>query len=79
MELMKSLVFQVARTFEVSSIPSSPGTFINDTSQRTVDLPTVTRKNYQNDYYVYDVETINEYVNGQQDGIYYLSILSSSV
>lgn len=68
-----------ARTFEVSSIPSSPGTFINDTSQRTVDLPTVTRKNYQNDYYVYDVETINEYVNGQQDGIYYLSIINSSV
>ena len=68
-----------AKTFSINSIASSPGTFTNNTSQRTTSLPTVSKKNFTKDYYVYDVETINDYKNGEQDGIYYLSILETDI
>jgi len=76
-------VYEVAgitseKTFFVTDIPSSPGSFINNTSQRNTSLPTFRRKKFNEDYYVYDVETINEYVNGEQDGIYYISVLNAS-
>ena len=68
-----------AKTFSVNQIQSNPGTFTNNTSQRTTALPTVTRKKFSKDFYVYNVETINDYKNGEQDGIYYLSILNADV
>ena len=68
-----------ARTFSINQIHSSPGTFTNNTSSRTTSLPFMKRKNYSRDYYVYDVETINDFKNGEQDGIYYLSLLSADV
>ena len=67
-----------AKTFTVNSIPLSAGTFINDTSQRTTALPTVSRRNFSKDFYVYDVQTINEYINGEQDGVYHLSVINSA-
>lgn len=67
-----------AKTFTVSSIPLSAGTFINNTSQRTTALPTFQRRNFAKDFYVYDVQTINEYISGEQDGVYHLSIINSS-
>tara|TARA_Y100000287_G_scaffold30673_1_gene22286 strand:+ start:34 stop:4935 length:4902 start_codon:yes stop_codon:yes gene_type:complete len=67
------------RTFSVNQIPSTPGTFTNNTSTRTTSLPTVKRKNYNRNYYVYDVEEINAYKSGEQDGIYYLSVLNADV
>jgi len=66
------------KTFFVNDIPSSPGAFINNTSQRNTSLPTFKRKTFSENYYVYDVETVNEYVNGEQDGIYYISVLNAS-
>ena len=68
-----------AKTFSVNQIHSSPGTFTNNTSSRTTSLPIMKRKNYSRDYYVYDVETINDFKNGEQDGIYYLSLLGADV
>jgi len=67
-----------AKTFSVNQITSNPGTFLNNTSQRNTSLPTFTKKNYVRNYYVYDVDTINEYVNGEQDGVYYISVLDAS-
>ena len=68
-----------AKTFSVNQIRTNPGTFTNNTSQRTTSLPTVSKNSLINNYYVYDVETLNEYKNGEQDGIYYLTLLNSSV
>lgn len=68
-----------AKTFSVDEITSSPGTFTNDTSLRTTALPTFSRKNFGKDFYVYDVETVTDYENGKQDGVYYLSVLTSDV
>ena len=31
------------------------------------------------DFYVYDVETITDYENGKQDGVYYVTVLTSDV
>jgi len=68
-----------SKTFFVNQIYNNPGTFTNNTSQRTTSLPTFQRKNFVKDYYVYNVETINDYKNGEQDGIYYMSLLNASI
>ena len=67
-----------ARQFTVEGVSADPGAFTNDTSQRTTSLPTFKRKKYNNNYYVYDIQQIKEYVTGEQDGIYYITVLDSS-
>ncbi len=59
-------------------IASNPGTFTNDTSNRTTSLPTFKRKNYKNTYYVYRSQEVQKYIPGEQDGVYHLQILNSS-
>ena len=59
---------------------TDPGTFtVIDTITRTTDLPHFKRKEYKNTYYIQDTEEIQEYVQGTQDGVYYLTVLNSSV
>ena len=57
---------------------SNPGTFTNNTSQRTTSLPNFQRVQAPNNYYIYDFDTVREYQNGVQDGIYYLTIVDST-
>tara|TARA_B100001287_G_scaffold87538_1_gene73295 strand:- start:3105 stop:8957 length:5853 start_codon:yes stop_codon:yes gene_type:complete len=64
--------------FSVLSPPTNPGTFTNNTSQRTTSLPTFQKVEVPNNYYVYDIDTVREYQNGVQDGVYYLTIVDSS-
>ena len=68
-----------AKTFSVNQIYTDPGTFTNNTSQRTTSLPTFKKKNLPGNYQCYDVTTINDYKNGEQDGIYYLSLINCDV
>jgi len=51
----------------------------NNTSSRTTDLPRFERNDLQSNLYVYRNETIQNYVSGQQDGIYHLYTLSADV
>ena len=68
-----------ARGFTVG-MSTDPGTFtVIDTITRTTDLPHFKRKEYKNTYYIQDTEEIQEYVQGTQDGVYYLTVLNSSV
>ena len=67
-----------AKTFVVSTSDSDPGTFNNDTSQRTTSLPTFRAEKFASDFYVYNSEQIREYVSGEQDGIYYLTLVDGS-
>ena len=68
-----------AREFVVSlNSVIGPGTFTNDTSNRTTSLPTFAQKKYKGTYQVYRVQEVQEYVPGNQDGIYNLLILNSS-
>jgi len=56
----------------------NPGTFTNNTSQRNTSLPNFNRVKAPNNYFIYDVDTINEYKTGIQDGVYYLTIVDAT-
>ncbi len=66
-----------AKYFQVG-MSTNPGTFSNDTSSRTISLPYFKRKRYDETYYVYRSEEAQEYVAGEQDGVYYLTVLNAS-
>ena len=66
-----------AKQFSVG-LSTNPGTFTSDTSLRTTTLPYFKRKNYNNTYYVYRSQEAQKYVAGQQDGVYYLTLVNSS-
>ena len=54
------------------------GTFSNNTSQRNTSLLTSIEVKAPNNYFIYDVNTINEYKTGVQDGVYYLTIVDAT-
>ena len=64
--------------FVVQMGVSNPGTFTNNTSQRNTSLPNFNRLRAPNNYFVYDIDTINEYETGVQDGVYYLTIIDAT-
>ena len=66
-----------AKQFSVG-LSTDPGSFTNDTSDRTTALPYFKRKKYENTYYVFKSEEAQEYIAGEQDGIYYLTFLNAS-
>ena len=66
-----------ANQFRVAGTTYDPGYFTNDTSQRTTSLPTFQKLQGNTNLYIYDVQQISEYVTGEQDGVYYLTGLSS--
>ena len=66
-----------AKQFIVDT-PSNPGQFLNDTSARNTDLPYFRRKRFSNTYYIYRIEESQNYIAGQQDGIYYLTLVNAS-
>ena len=66
-----------AKQFSVS-ITDAPGVFTNDTSTRTSALPYFKKKRTPGTYFVYNSEEIQEYISGQQDGIYYLTVLNAN-
>ena len=70
-------VSQVLNTFYTTDITTDPGDFTNNTSVRTT-TPTFQRVKNDSSFYVYDVEQIKEYKQGEQDGIYYLTVIDSS-
>jgi hypothetical protein len=76
------------RTFTVAGISSAkrfsvglstdPGSFTNDTSTRTTALPYYKRKKFENTYYTYRNQEQQKYISGEQDGIYYLTLINST-
>ena len=76
-------------TFDVASVSSdnmsftytnstgNPGSFTNDTSIRTLNLPRFQRNDLQSNFYVYRNEIINEYIEDQQDGVYHIYALKA--
>ena len=66
-----------SKTFSVG-LTTNPGTFTNDTSTRTTSLPYFKKKKYQNTYYIYRNSEVQKYIHGEQDGIYYLTLVNAS-
>ena len=67
-----------ANTFYVTGPTVDPGFFNNNTSLRDTSLPTFQKSKFKNTFLIYDVDPIREYVSGEQDGIYYLTVIDSS-
>jgi hypothetical protein len=59
-------------------LTQNPGTFSNNTSVRTGDLPYFRRKRYNNTYQVYRTREIQKYISNVQDGIYHLVLVNFS-
>jgi hypothetical protein len=60
------------------SLSTNPGSFSNNTSSRTSDLPYFRRKRYTSTYQVYRTQEVQPYVSGVQDGVYYLTLINHS-
>jgi hypothetical protein len=60
------------------SLTTNPGTFTNDTTNRTTSLPYLRRKRFTNTYFIYRTEEAQKYIAGEQDGIYYLTLVNAS-
>ena len=75
-------------TYNVIAIPNSktftyarttdPGTFTNDTTLRTTALPYFKRKKFNNTYVIFRSQEVQKYINGEQDGVYYLTLTNAS-
>ena len=62
------------------TLTQNPGAFTNNMGVRTNDeLPTFSRNEYDTSYTIQDVETVQEYVSGQQDGVFYLTCVIGNV
>ena len=57
---------------------TTPGTFTNDTSLRTILSPRFERNDLQSNLYIYRNEVIKSYIEGVQDGVYHLYILNAN-
>jgi len=66
-----------AKQFSVA-LTTNPGTFTNDTSARTTALPHFKRKRYETTYYIFRFSEGQKYVSGEQDGIYYFTLVNST-
>ena len=66
-----------AKAFTVG-IATDPGTFQNDTSTRNTSLPYFKRKKYNNIGIVYRVSEAQKYIQNEQDGVYYVTVLNAS-
>jgi hypothetical protein len=58
------------------TLTTNPGTFANNTSARGASLPYFRRKKYAKTYQVYRIQEILPYINGVQDGVYYLTLIN---
>jgi hypothetical protein len=56
---------------------TSPGSFTNNTTNRTTSLPRFERNNLQSNLYNYRNEVITPYISGIQDGVYHIYTLSA--
>jgi hypothetical protein len=56
----------------------TPGTFTNNTSLRKITSPRFERNDLQSNLFIYRNEVIRPYIEGVQDGIYYLYVLNSN-
>jgi len=55
----------------------TPGSFTNNTTNRTTLLPRFERNNLQSNLYNYRSEVITPYISGIQDGVYHIYTLSA--
>jgi hypothetical protein len=60
------------------ALTTNPGTFTSDTTNRSTSLPHFRRKRFNNTYFIYRSEETQKYIAGEQDGVYYLTLVNAS-
>ena len=65
-------------SFTVQGTSYDSGTFTSNTSNRVVTLPTFKRLKANTNLFIYNVEKVRDYISGEQDGIYNLTVVSSN-
>ena len=65
------------KTF-VTQIPTNPGTFTNNTSNRDTSLPNFSRSKFRQTIQVYRSQEVQQYVPGARDGVYHLLVINNS-
>ena len=74
------MVTEVTGTKEFKYITTvNGGSFTDNISTRGSNLPAFERNEYDTTYIIQEVETIQEYVDGVQDGIFYLTCLIGNI
>jgi hypothetical protein len=68
---------QNTKQFSYTLTPN-PGTFASDITNRTTLLPHFRRKRFNNTYFIYRSEEAQRYIAGEQDGVYYLTLVNAS-
>ncbi len=59
-------------------VSTNPGQFQSDTITRTTDLPSFSRQEYSTNFLVQSSQEVQPLIGGQQDGIYYFTLVNSS-
>jgi len=67
-----------AKAFTIG-ITTDPGTFQNDTTTRNTSLPHLKRKKYSEVSVIYRTKEAQKYIQNEQDGVYYCTVLNGSV
>ena len=65
-------------TTDIDGVVHTTDTSTNDTSTRTTDLPRFERNDIRTNYFIYRNEVISPYIEGIQDGVYYLYVLNAN-
>ena len=65
-------------TVENNNVPS-PSANSNNSTVRNIDLPRYKRNDLKSNFYIYRNETIEEYIEDQQDGVYHIYALRSDI
>ena len=64
-------------TIDVKGVTHTPGSFTNDTSNRTTSLPRFERNDLKSNYYIYRSDVITPHIYNVQDGIYHFYVLNA--
>ena len=73
------------KTFTYTSPKSGIGTYINyvstirETAGAGTTLPSFARNEYDTTYSIQKIDTVQSYISGQQDGVYYLTCLVGNI
>ena len=66
-------------SFVNTNLSAKNGTFNNNVNDRTLDLPKYKRNDIRSNVYIFRSETIKEYIEDQQDGVFHLYGLKADV
>ena len=68
-----------SKGFEVKFYDTNPGTYVDTSTDRSDNLPTISRRTHKDTFTVYRSETIKAHDYQRQDGVYHLICIDSSV